>query len=193
MAQYIEKMEKKRKSIIEAGLSLFTQKGFYNTSTAQIAKVAGIASGTLFIYFATKEELIDQIYVECLNDVTNYNKEFPEISNSPRETIYLLTKHYVEWSLDNNEKFFYICLYNNSLYRKPNLVEGFYQSTSFINAYEEGMKNSVFKNMPIDFMVHFWTKSINGAVEYCISHKNNINQEYLDKVIDFMLGCIIIS
>jgi len=42
---------------LRAALDLFAEKGFYRTTTKAISKKAGIAEGTLFNYFETKEDL----------------------------------------------------------------------------------------------------------------------------------------
>ncbi len=47
----------KRTTIMKAALKLFTERGFHGTSTAQISREAGVATGTLFNYFPTKEDL----------------------------------------------------------------------------------------------------------------------------------------
>jgi AcrR family transcriptional regulator len=52
----LENKEKTRKAILRAALQLFAEKGFYQTTTKAIARKAGIAEGTLFNYFETKED-----------------------------------------------------------------------------------------------------------------------------------------
>ena len=52
-----ENKEKTRRAILAAALELFAKKGFYRTTTKEISKRAGIAEGTLFNYFETKEDL----------------------------------------------------------------------------------------------------------------------------------------
>ncbi|MDD3246000.1 MAG: TetR/AcrR family transcriptional regulator [Methanosarcina sp.] len=54
-----KQVEDKRTAIIETALKLFTERGFHGTSTAQISKEAGVATGTLFNYFPTKEDLVN--------------------------------------------------------------------------------------------------------------------------------------
>ena len=49
--------EKTKQAILAAALNLFAEKGFYRTSTRAISRKAGIAEGTLFNYFETKEDL----------------------------------------------------------------------------------------------------------------------------------------
>ncbi|MDT8441909.1 MAG: TetR/AcrR family transcriptional regulator [Desulfuromonadales bacterium] len=52
----------KRESLLHAALELFAEQGFAGTSTALIAKKAGVASGTLFFHFNSKDELIHALF-----------------------------------------------------------------------------------------------------------------------------------
>ena len=54
-------VENKKKKILESALKLFIEKGIDNTSTSLISKEAGIAAGTLYIYFETKVALISEL------------------------------------------------------------------------------------------------------------------------------------
>lgn len=49
--------ERTKEGILEAALHLFREKGIEGTTTKEISKKAGIAEGTLFNYFKTKEDL----------------------------------------------------------------------------------------------------------------------------------------
>ena len=51
------KKEKTKEQILSAALQLFREKGIEGTTTKEISKRAGIAEGTLFNYFKTKEDL----------------------------------------------------------------------------------------------------------------------------------------
>lgn len=50
-------IEKKQK-IIDAGLKLFSEKGYYNTNTAEIAKTAGVSTGIVYQYFNDKKDIL---------------------------------------------------------------------------------------------------------------------------------------
>ena len=52
-----ENKERTRKQILQAALELFSKKGFDRTTAKQISDKAGIAEGTLYNYFKTKEEV----------------------------------------------------------------------------------------------------------------------------------------
>ena len=55
--QKITSKEKKLK-IVEAGLKVFGEKGYYNTNTAEIAKVAGVSTGIVYSYFKDKKDIL---------------------------------------------------------------------------------------------------------------------------------------
>ena len=79
-------MKSKRDKIIYTAARLFVDQGFHGTSTAQIAKEANVATGTLFHHFKSKEELINAIYIQFKKDL------IPEISNGIEDAIGCKTK-----------------------------------------------------------------------------------------------------
>ena len=60
MAKIIDK-EEKRCDIALSAITLFCEKGIQQTSIDQIAKSAGVAKGTIYLYFKNKEELIFEV------------------------------------------------------------------------------------------------------------------------------------
>ncbi|WMJ84529.1 TetR/AcrR family transcriptional regulator [Oscillospiraceae bacterium LTW-04] len=60
-------IEKKNK-IILAGLSLFSKKGYHNTNTVEIAKLAGVSTGALYSYFKDKKAIYIEAFDYFLNE-----------------------------------------------------------------------------------------------------------------------------
>src|SRR5271163_1893430 len=60
--------EDKRTAILEAAAEAVAVLGV-SSPTAKIAKVAGVAEGTLFTYFANKDELLNRLYLELKMDL----------------------------------------------------------------------------------------------------------------------------
>ena len=60
--------EEKRQALIQTAIDLIAEQGL-SASTANIAKQAGVASGTLFTYFDSKEALFNQVYLAIKNDI----------------------------------------------------------------------------------------------------------------------------
>jgi len=56
----------KRERIIAAAARFFGEKGYHNTTTAEIAEAAGVAAGTIYIYFSSKEDLLVAVFEEFL-------------------------------------------------------------------------------------------------------------------------------
>jgi len=52
----------KAEAILAAALDLFVEKGFHGTSVPSVAEKAGVAAGTIYHYFASKEALVNALY-----------------------------------------------------------------------------------------------------------------------------------
>jgi len=65
-----EKQAARKQQIIEAGTRLIVQKGIEKTSLADIADAAGISKGSLYYYYASKNELIFDITEAHINQIS---------------------------------------------------------------------------------------------------------------------------
>jgi len=54
----------KKADILKYGRELFSSKGFKDTNVAEITKMAGLATGTFYIYYTSKDKLFMEIYLE---------------------------------------------------------------------------------------------------------------------------------
>jgi AcrR family transcriptional regulator len=52
--------------LIRAALELFSSRGYHDTTTAQIAKKAGVAEGTIYRHFQSKQQLLNELYRAAL-------------------------------------------------------------------------------------------------------------------------------
>ncbi|MFZ1988634.1 MAG: TetR/AcrR family transcriptional regulator [Alphaproteobacteria bacterium] len=52
----------KRSQILDAALKLFSERGFHGTAVPDIARAAGIGTGTIYRYFPDKEGLVNALY-----------------------------------------------------------------------------------------------------------------------------------
>jgi len=59
----------KRSRIIEASINVFAEKGFHSSRVSDIAKGAGVADGTIYLYFRNKEDLLLCIFEEKMEDL----------------------------------------------------------------------------------------------------------------------------
>ncbi len=54
----------KPQQIIEAAVRIFARKGYYNARVADIAREAGMAAGTIYLYFKTKDDILVSLFRE---------------------------------------------------------------------------------------------------------------------------------
>lgn len=71
------KSDNKRKAILEAAMDLFAERGITHAPTSSISAAAGVAEGTLFTYFKTKDELINQLYRELRREFDRELVDYP--------------------------------------------------------------------------------------------------------------------
>ncbi len=109
-------MSEKRKKIVTTALKLFCENGFQNTSTALISREAEVATGTLFLYFPVKEELIISLYIESKNELIQFLKEGLSRQKTPKLKIKHLWDSANKWALENPVAFRYIQLFSTSSY-----------------------------------------------------------------------------
>lgn len=58
----------KKKAILKAAIGLFAQKGFTSTTTSEIAKNAGVAEGTIFHHYKSKDNILITILRQIVDD-----------------------------------------------------------------------------------------------------------------------------
>src|SRR5438105_9829620 len=74
-----------RERIVKAALSLFQTKGFDATTTKSIARKAGIAEGTVFNYFRTKEDIALHFFEQEVDQAIASVRDNPRLRKAPLE------------------------------------------------------------------------------------------------------------
>ena len=67
--QFQEIREKSKRHIMDTALKLFSTQGYHATSIQRIAKEAGIATGLVYNYFESKEQLLDEIVANAFAEI----------------------------------------------------------------------------------------------------------------------------
>ncbi|MDB6000113.1 MAG: TetR family transcriptional regulator [Rhizobacter sp.] len=95
--------EDKRNAILVAATQVIAEQG-ESAPTARIAKVAGVAEGTLFTYFSNKDELLNQLYLQLKEEV----REAMMLAYPRAESVKNRSRHvwqsYVDWGVREPQK-----------------------------------------------------------------------------------------
>ena len=97
----MDKGDERKKQLLQVALDVFIEKGYYGTSTREIARRAGVSSGLLFHYFSNKES----IYLELVKiGVEEMKIDTETAMEAPCEYLFQTMKHVFE-QLESNPTF----------------------------------------------------------------------------------------
>jgi len=98
------KSEDKRNAILDAATRVFAERGLTAAPTSEISKEAGVAEGTLFTYFKTKDDLMNALYREIKLELADAMMSgFPR-KKSVRTRLQHVWDGYVNWGVTNSEQ-----------------------------------------------------------------------------------------
>jgi AcrR family transcriptional regulator len=93
--------EDKRNAILDAATRLFAERGLTAAPTSEISEQAGVAEGTLFTYFKTKDDLINALYRGLKLELADaMMSDFPRKKNV-RIRLRHVWDRYVNWGIAN--------------------------------------------------------------------------------------------
>ncbi|MCK5134141.1 MAG: TetR/AcrR family transcriptional regulator [Bacteroidales bacterium] len=159
----------KEDKIYEAALSLFTTKGFHGTPTSAIAKTAGVANGTLFHYFKTKEELINSLYIKLKNELVVESVDGVEKIDSLKLKLEFLWSKSIHWTMTNPKKMFFIQQYMYSPYITSSTQEEVDKIKEvYVDLIKNGISKGEIKDVPIDLIYIIASQQLFGMTQYLV-------------------------
>lgn len=163
----------KQKAIFDSTLTLIRDHGFHGTTMNLVAKKAGVAAGTIYHYFESKDELISELYkhnrkltVEVINNSLNEQHTF-------KENFYNLWATLYQFYIDNTNILIFFEQYVNSPYKADK--NNAYSHSRLLTFFENGMVNGHIKQMNPKLALILTVSNIATAAKL---HKfGNINME----------------
>jgi TetR/AcrR family transcriptional regulator, fatty acid metabolism regulator protein len=84
----------KRDRILEAAVVVFARKGFHHARISEIAAEAGVASGTIYLYFKNKDDILISVFEESLDRITReLAAELAAIDDPRRKLRHFISRH----------------------------------------------------------------------------------------------------
>lgn len=77
----------KRAAILRAATSVFAEKGFFNAKVADIAKAAGVADGTVYLYFKNKDDVLHSIFDRAMDEFISDGRRELATLTTPEEKL----------------------------------------------------------------------------------------------------------
>ena len=156
MARVTKEYHKRKNEILDAAQELFLTQGYEKISVDNIIKKIGIAKGTFYYYFESKEDLLDKLVKRMVDKIQIEIKKIVE--KKDLDAISKLEKAYSVAGNIKLENIHLIKLMLNILYKKDNLILRYkvYKSNvelvapEFAKIIEQGVKENLF-NTPYPY------------------------------------------
>jgi TetR/AcrR family fatty acid metabolism transcriptional regulator len=97
------KPSEKYHRILEAAVKVFAEQGFFQSTISQIAKEAGVADGTIYLYFKSKDDILLQFFTYKTKQVFDRFREDVDLAAGATEKLRsLIRRHLSEFQADPN-------------------------------------------------------------------------------------------
>jgi TetR/AcrR family fatty acid metabolism transcriptional regulator len=77
----------KRDVILRAAIDVFADRGYFNAQVADVARAAGVAAGTVYLYFRSKDDLLISIFERGMREALAEGRAAVEAVADPRERL----------------------------------------------------------------------------------------------------------
>ena len=176
----------KRANFLSSALKLFVANGVQNTSTAEIAKAAGTAAGTLFLYFPTKQDLIHELVLKIGKEQSESINGLLQPSLSARETFSVIWNGSVRWFMDHMDAYLFIQQIRDSGMIAAEVVQ---ESNKFFGYYylaiQKGLQEGSIKPYPIELIGGILYQGIVAVMNLIKMQSDPTKQgEYVDQGFD---------
>ena len=155
----------KRERLLIAAAELFTTRGIQNTSTAAISRRAGVATGTLFNYFPSKDALIESLYGYASDSMVAATAVDDIDTTDYRAAFTLLWQRGISWGCDNPTLFWFVEEISRSAYRSRDELAIRWFDFHLIKAFiAEGISRGIVRDLPVDLVHTMVLSTISGIV-----------------------------
>ena len=160
----------KREAILRAATKVFAGKGFFNSKVADIAKEAGIADGTVYLYFKSKDEILHSVFDRAMAEfIAEGKKELAELDDPKAKLQRIAELHLEKLGADRDMAIvFQVELRGSTKFMQEFSGGGFADYLEIIReTIAEGQKKGVFCK---DFKPIIAAKILYGALDEMVTN-----------------------
>jgi AcrR family transcriptional regulator len=157
----------KRERFLAAALKLFVLNGVQNASTAEISREAGTAAGTLFLYFSTKQELVNAVALWIAKKESDVINARLNSSLSVRDSFFAIWDGSIRWLLENPDAYQYSQqIRDSSLITAEVALESGKYFSFYYDAIQKGLEAGLIKPLPVDLIGGFLYQDIVAVMNH---------------------------
>ena len=168
--------DEKRSAILEAATRIIVTQGL-SAPTAGIAKEAGIANGSLFTYFETKAELLNQLYIELKAEMAAAALDDLPAEGDAREQMLHVWSRWLRWATACPEKRRALAHLGVSDDVTPASRRAASQAMAGVaNLVERSREHGPMRDAPLGFVVGLMSALADATVDFMIRDPANADQ-----------------
>jgi AcrR family transcriptional regulator len=174
---------KRREEILSEALKLFVENGYHQTRTSDITKRVGIAKGTLFNYFKTKEDLLNALYLESKQEVYKIMYEPIQLEDHLYTQFKKIWISFVQWGIKNYLKILFILQMQDSPIideKVKNEIDS--ENQRLMDMHQQGIKQGLFKDIPIKIAVKLFFGGMITTIMYIVKFEPNASDESIENI-----------
>jgi TetR/AcrR family transcriptional regulator, fatty acid metabolism regulator protein len=93
----------KRDAILRAATDVFAERGYFNAQVADVARLAGVAAGTVYLYFRSKDDLLISIFERTMREALAEGRAAAADVRDPQQRLHRLARlHLARLGRDRN-------------------------------------------------------------------------------------------
>jgi TetR/AcrR family transcriptional regulator, repressor of fatR-cypB operon len=159
--------EKKVEQIFEATLKLVKEKGVAGITMSEIAKEAGLATGTLYIYFNSKTDLINALFTTCRKASANVYFKNYDAEKPFKIGFKTIWQNLIKYRVENFDQ----AIFLEQCYHSPYISETTKDITRklfqpLFKLMERGKEEGLIKNMDTFLLLTYMVGTINEMVKH---------------------------
>src|SRR5215212_4101918 len=183
----------KREAILRAAITVFAHNGYFNSKVADIAREAGVADGTVYLYFKSKEDILHSIFDRSVEEALDAARKQIERVADPREKLrQIAALHLERLGADRDlAVVFQVELRGSTKFMEEFSAAGFAEYLALIRStFEEGQRAGVFR---ADLNANVVAKILFGALDematnWILSKRRYKLAPMADEVLDIFLN-----
>jgi AcrR family transcriptional regulator len=166
------KQTDKKQAILASALALFVNQGFHATSTASIAKAAGVATGTLFHHFPSKNSIINQLFLDIKQEFADAITLNTLYINDVEQDANSLWQNAIDWAITHPIKQKFFLQFSLSAEIDPitrqqamNSILGF-----VVDLIEQGQQQNLISHYPLPLLLENCHGQYLAAIRFFTDH-----------------------
>ena len=170
----------KQEAILENALRLFTERGFAGTPTSLISKEAGVATGTLFFYFKTKEDLIDTLYRRVKSEAAQEMSRGIDKEKSAKAKLRRLGRNAAGWGMKNPAKLKFMEQFAHSPFVSTSAHEEGMSHFLFLeDLVRQGIRDGEIRNVEPSGLFCLMASALSGMIAHALSTGDRKEREQI--------------